>query len=167
MPVAPKRRPVMFAGSERDCTLEVQGHTFTAGGACIAGRSVSGYVHPDRTTGAIDLRTWGGVTFCRRGVERPDKAWRSTEDSGTGAVPVLFLLPHGRVIAGARIEDANLFHGELLDGRYVNDGAWRIADGDSVRSAWAVAESAAERLCEQLIDEDAQFRAESDPEQEG
>ena len=168
MLVAPKRRPVTAAGSERGCTLEVQGRAYAAGGACIAGRSVSGYVHRGRGTGATELRTWGGVTLCRRGDERPEKAWRSIDDDGIGSVPVLFLLPHGRVMAGARIMAGDLFRGELLEGRYVDDGAcrWRRGDGDSIREAWAVAEAAAERLCEQLIEEDAQLRAETDPGQE-
>jgi hypothetical protein len=87
--------------------IEHEGREFSALGASVNGRHVTGYtrrVHAD-----IILTSWCGSTMLACRSEIVERYW-------TGSLALLFRLTRGRFIVGyALAEDGMLFRGDLLD----------------------------------------------------
>ena len=87
--------------------IEHEGREFSALGATVVGRHVTGYtklVHGD-----IILKTWCGQTMLACRSEVVERYW-------SGSLALLFRLTRGRYIVGyALAEDGMLFRGELVD----------------------------------------------------
>lgn len=87
--------------------IEHDSHEFSALGASVVGRHVTGYtklIHGD-----ITLQTWCGQTMLACRSEVVERYW-------SGSVALMFRLTRGRFIVGyALAEDGMLFRGELVD----------------------------------------------------
>jgi len=88
--------------------IEHEGHEYSALGATVCGRDITGYVKYKR--GHFWLATWSGGTmlYCRSEVI--ERFWN-------GGLALLFRLPRGRYIVGYVLggDDGTLFRGELMD----------------------------------------------------
>ena len=67
--------------------IEQQGHEFSALGATVQGRSVTGYTK--LVVGGIDLTTWCGKTMLGTRSEVVERFW-------SGTLALMFRLPRGR-----------------------------------------------------------------------
>ena len=86
--------------------IEHEGHAFSALGATVQGRSVTGYTK--LVEGGIDLKTWCGQTMLGSRSEVVERFW-------SGSLALMFRLPRGRYIVGYALgDDGMLFRGELL-----------------------------------------------------
>lgn len=85
--------------------IEHDGHEFSALGASVFGRSVTGYTRFDN--GDVVLTTWCGKTTLNCRCEIVERYW-------SGSSALMFRLPHGRYIVGYSLGDGMLFRGELL-----------------------------------------------------
>jgi hypothetical protein len=86
--------------------VEHDGHRFSALGASVVGRHVTGYTRLVR--GDITLATWCGKTMFACRSEVVERFW-------SGTLVLLFRLPRGRFIVGYALGDNGmLFRGELL-----------------------------------------------------
>ncbi len=87
--------------------IEHEGREFSALGATVVGRHVTGYtkiVHAD-----IALQTWCGQTMLACRSEVVERYW-------SGSLALIFRLTRSRFIVGyALAEDGMLFRGELID----------------------------------------------------
>lgn len=103
--------------------VEHEGREFSALGATVVGRHVTGYTKLDH--GDITLQTWCGKTMLACRSEVVERYW-------PGSVALIFRLTRGRYIVGyALAENGMLFRGELLDNRTddeARDTARRLAD---------------------------------------
>lgn len=98
--------------------IEHEGREFSALGASVVGRSVTGYTRLVNRT--IQLSTWCGQTTLEGRSEIVEQFW-------SGAMAIFFRLPHGRFICGYALGDNGmLFRGELLT-NCDEDGARRHA----------------------------------------
>lgn len=87
--------------------VEHEGHEFSAIGASVAGRNLTGYTR--KVGREIVLTTWCGQTMLDCRCEVVERFW-------SGAVALMFRLPRGRFIAGYALGDHGmLFRGELLE----------------------------------------------------
>ena len=144
---------MLSRGVEQDCRIVHGEQTFSANGATIVGRHVTGYVNKG-ANGELTLHAWHGPQLMRRGVEDRDQRWMAIKFDWISAVPVLFFLSHGRVIAGAYLGDGgSLFRGELLADRYTED---------NLKDAWCVACSEAESWVQEMIDEQESNESDED-----
>jgi len=86
--------------------VEHEGHEFSALGATLQGRSITGYT---KLVGSdIHLTTWCGKTTLVCRSEVVERFW-------TGTLAHMFRLPRGRFIVGYALgDDGMLFRGELL-----------------------------------------------------
>ncbi len=103
--------------------IEHEGREFSALGATVIGRHVTGYtrlVHGD-----ITLQTWCGKTMLACRSEVVEWYW-------PGSLALMFRLTRGRYVVGyALAEDGMLFRGELLDdctADEARDTAHQLAD---------------------------------------
>src|SRR5687767_1197597 len=86
--------------------IEHEGHEFSALGASVIGRSVTGYTRS--RDGGISLTTWCGHTMLDCRCEVVERFW-------SGEVALVFRLTNGRFIVGYALADNGmLFRGELL-----------------------------------------------------
>lgn len=87
--------------------IEHEEQEFAALGASVVGRNITGYTKEDRF--GITLTTWCGKTMLDCRCEIVERYW-------TGALALMFRLPHGRFIVGYALgESGMLFRGELMD----------------------------------------------------
>lgn len=86
--------------------IEHEGHEFTAFGATVQGRSITGYT---KSVGKhIHLTSWCGTTTLAARCEVVERFW-------SGSLALMFRLPRGRFIVGYALgETEMLFRGELL-----------------------------------------------------
>jgi hypothetical protein len=103
--------------------IEHEGREFSALGATVVGRHVTGYtklIHGD-----ITLQTWCGQTMLACRSEVVERYW-------SGSLALMFRLTRGRFIVGyALAEVGMLFRGELLDNctdEEARDTARQLAD---------------------------------------
>lgn len=88
--------------------IEHEGREFSALGASVVGRHITGYTK--LVNDRIQLWTWCGKTMLSCRSEVVEQFW-------SGSLALLFRLPRGRFIVGyALAEDGMLFRGELIDG---------------------------------------------------
>lgn len=88
--------------------VEHEGHEFSALGATVQGRSITGYT--TLVDGEIQLSTWCGKTTLASRCEVVERFW-------LGTLALMFRLPRGRFIVGYALADNGmLFRGELLTG---------------------------------------------------
>jgi hypothetical protein len=86
--------------------IEHEGREFSALGATVQGRHVTGYTKV--VSGGIDLKTWYGQTILGSRSEVIERYW-------SGSLVLMFRLPNCRFIVGYALgEDGMLFRGELL-----------------------------------------------------
>jgi hypothetical protein len=86
--------------------IEHEGREFSALGATVQGRSITGYTK--LVDGEIQLSTWCGKTTLASRSEVVQRFW-------SGTLALMFRLPRGRFIVGyALSESGMLFRGELL-----------------------------------------------------
>jgi len=86
--------------------IEHEGREFSALGATVQGRSITGYTK--LVNGEIHLATWCGKTTLASRSEVVERFW-------SGSLAVMFRLPRGRFIVGYALgESGMLFRGELL-----------------------------------------------------
>lgn len=86
--------------------IEHEGREFSALGATVQGRHVTGYTK--LVDGEIHLTSWCGKTTLASRCEVIERFW-------SGSVALLFRLPRGRYIVGYALgDDGMLFRGELL-----------------------------------------------------
>ena len=86
--------------------IEHQGREFSALGATVQGRSITGYTK--LVDGEIQLSTWCGKTTLASRSEVVERFW-------SGSLALMFRLPRGRFIVGYALgENGMLFRGELL-----------------------------------------------------
>lgn len=86
--------------------IEHEGREFSALGATVQGRHVTGYTK--LVAGGIDLKTWCGQTMLGSRSEVVEQFW-------SGSLALMFRLPRGRFIVGYALgDDGMLFRGELL-----------------------------------------------------
>ncbi len=108
--------------------IEHEGREFSALGATVQGRHVTGYTK--LVDGDIHLSTWCGKPMLASRCEVVERFW-------TGTMALMFRLPRGRFIVGyALADDGMLFRGELLtnsdypeDDRYYS-GSGQVLDLD-------------------------------------
>ena len=85
--------------------IEHEGREFSALGATVQGRSVTGYT---KILGNhLHLTSWCGKTTLASRSEVVERFW-------SGTLALLFRLPRGRFIVGYALGDGMLFRGELL-----------------------------------------------------
>lgn len=88
--------------------IEHEGHEFSALGATVVGRHITGYTKLVR--GDITLATWCGQTMLASRCEVVERYW-------PGSLALMFRLRHGRFIVGyALASNGMLFRGELFTG---------------------------------------------------
>lgn len=88
--------------------VEHEGREFSALGATVVGRSVTGYTR--LVDGEIHLSTWCGETMLACRSEVVERFW-------SGSLALMFRLPRGRFICGYALGDNGmLFRGELVTG---------------------------------------------------
>lgn len=86
--------------------IEHEGREFSALGATVQGRSVTGYTK--LVKGDIELTTWCGKATLASRCEIVERFW-------SGSFALMFRLPRGRFIVGYALgDDGVLFRGELL-----------------------------------------------------
>ena len=86
--------------------IEHQGRDFSALGATVQGRSITGYTK--LVDGEIQLSSWNGQTTLASRSEIVERFW-------SGSLALMFRLARGKFIVGyALADDAMLFRGELL-----------------------------------------------------
>ena len=86
--------------------IEHEGQEFSALGATVQGRSITGYTKI--VDGEIHLTTWCGKTTLASRCEVVERYW-------SGTLALMFRLPRGRWIVGyALSDDGLLFRGEML-----------------------------------------------------
>ena len=86
--------------------IEHQGRDFSALGATVQGRSITGYTK--LVDGEIQLSSWNGQTTLASRSEIVERFW-------SGTLALIFRLPKSRYIVGyALSDDGMLFRGELL-----------------------------------------------------
>lgn len=86
--------------------VEHEGREFSALGATVQGRSITGYTK--FVDDEIHLTSWCGKTTLACRSEVVERFW-------SGSVALLFRLPHGRFIVGYALgDDGMLFRGELV-----------------------------------------------------
>lgn len=85
--------------------IEHDGHEFSALGATVQGRSITGYTK--LVDGGIHLTTWCGKTTLSSRCEIIERFW-------SGSLALIFRLSRGRFIVGYSLGDGMLFRGELL-----------------------------------------------------
>lgn len=119
--------------------IEHEGREFSALGATVIGRSLTGYTK--LVGGEIHLSTWCGKTMLACRSEIVERYW-------SGSLALMFRLPRGRFIVGyALAESGMLFRGELLID----------CDGDDARST---ARCFADRFAEIDAEDEEAFLAE-------
>jgi hypothetical protein len=85
--------------------IEHEGRDFTALGATVQGRSITGYTK--FVDGDIGLTSWCGKTTLASRCEIVEQFW-------SGSLALMFRLPRGRYIVGYALgDDGMLFRGEL------------------------------------------------------
>ena len=88
--------------------IEHEGQEFSALGATVQGRSITGYTK--LVDGEIALSTWCGTSMLSSRCEIVERFW-------SGTLALMFRLPRGRWIVGYALADEGmLFRGELLTG---------------------------------------------------
>lgn len=86
--------------------IEHEGREFSALGATVQGRHVTGYT--TLVDGEIQLSTWCGKSTLASRSEVVERFW-------SGSLALMFRLPRSRFIVGyALADDGMLFRGELL-----------------------------------------------------
>ena len=85
--------------------IEHEGREFSALGATVQARHVTGYTK--LVDGEIQLSTWCGKTTLASRSEVVERFW-------SGSLALMFRLPRGRFIVGYALGDGMLFRGELL-----------------------------------------------------
>ena len=86
--------------------IEHQGREFSALGATVQGRSITGYTK--LVDGEIQLSSWNGQTTLASRSEIVERFW-------SGTLALIFRLPKSRYIVGYAFgDDGMLFRGELL-----------------------------------------------------
>ena len=86
--------------------IEHQGREFSALGATVQGRSITGYTK--LVDGEIQLSSWNGQTTLASRSEIVERFW-------SGTLALMFRLARGKFIVGyALADDGMLFRGELL-----------------------------------------------------
>ena len=86
--------------------IEHQGRDFSALGATVQGRSITGYTK--LVDGEIQLSSWNGQTTLASRSEIVERFW-------SGSLALMFRLARGKFIVGyALSDDGMLFRGELL-----------------------------------------------------
>lgn len=86
--------------------IKLEGRAFSALGATVQGRQVTGYTK--LVDGDIHLSTWCGKPMLASRCEVVERFW-------SGSLALMFRLPRGRFIVGyALADDAMLFRGELI-----------------------------------------------------
>ena len=86
--------------------IEHQGRDFSALGATVQGRSITGYTK--LVDGEIQLSSWNGQTTLASRSEIVERFW-------SGTLALIFRLPSGKFIVGYALgDDGMLFRGELL-----------------------------------------------------
>lgn len=107
--------------------VEHEGQQFSAFGASVVGRHVTGYTRLDH--GEISLTTWCGKTMLACRCEVVERYW-------SGSLALMFRLPRGRFLVGyALAENGMIFRGELLQ---------HIEEQDARRMALRVSDHFAE-----------------------
>ncbi|MBI1249346.1 hypothetical protein GC197_16065 [bacterium] len=86
--------------------IEHEGREFSAFGASVVGRNITGYTKWDRY--GITLTTWCGKVMLDCRCEIVERYW-------SGSLALMFRLPHGRFIIGYALGEGMLFRGELID----------------------------------------------------
>lgn len=103
--------------------IEHQGREFSALGATVVGRHVTGYTR--QVEGDIQLSTWCGTTMLATRCEVVERFW-------SGSMALMFRLTNDRFIVGYALgESGMLFRGELIT---------NCDEGDARRHALMVSE---------------------------
>lgn len=122
--------------------IEHQGREFSALGATVQGRSITGYTK--LVDGEIQLSSWNGQTTLASRSEIVERFW-------SGSLALMFRLARGKFIVGyALADDAMLFRGELLtnvDDDEARRHALMISDCFSQLDAEDEEDFAAEQKC--------------------
>jgi len=105
-----KGMPFMQSTCVRQGQIEVakisyEGHEWSALGATVQGRSITGYT--SLVGREIQLTSWCGKTTLASRSEIVERFW-------SGTLALMFRLPRGRFIVGYSLGDGMLFRGELL-----------------------------------------------------
>jgi hypothetical protein len=87
--------------------IEHEGREFSALGATVVSRHVTGYTRQEN--GDIELATWCGETMLACRSEVVERYW-------SGSLALMFRLPRGRFICGYSLGMEMLFRGELFVG---------------------------------------------------
>lgn len=86
--------------------IEHEGREYSALGATVQGRSITGYTK--LVNGDIELTTWCGKSILASRCEIVERFW-------SGSLALMFRLPRGPFIVGYALgDDGMLFRGELL-----------------------------------------------------
>ena len=122
--------------------IEHQGREFSALGATVQGRSITGYTK--LVDGEIQLSSWNGQTTLASRSEIVERFW-------SGSLALMFRLARGKFIVGyALADDGMLFRGELLtnvDDDEARRHALMISDCFSQLDAEDEEDFAAEQKC--------------------
>lgn len=86
-------------------TISHEGHEWSALGATVQGRAITGYT--SLVGREIHLTSWCGKTTLASRSEIVERFW-------SGTLALMFRLPRGRYIVGYSLGDGMLFRGELL-----------------------------------------------------
>jgi len=139
-------------GQHEVCTVFHNGHEFTASGAVVNGRNVTGYLKvrklpPLRMRSQTEyaLTNWKGQTLMECRAEIVQK-YRPTEFNDE-TFSIMFSLTHGRYIVGYALGEGSLFRGELIE-------------ADSPKEAREVADATAHYWIERDQEDEESFRQE-------
>lgn len=136
-------------GQSETGIISHQGNEYAAGGSSVRGKDVTGYTHTDKW-GRLSLRRWNGK-FWFRARATVVREYRSSAWNDVYAV--VFLLPHGRAIAGYALGlDGMLFRGELCDASEAEDTARSLSEFWMERDA-------EDEAADENMEDDADFDA--------
>ena len=85
--------------------IEYQGHQYSALGASVSGRNITGYTRQEGND--IQLASWCGKSMLVTRCEIVERYW-------SGSMALLFRLTKGNFIVGYSLGEGMLFRGELL-----------------------------------------------------
>lgn len=93
-------------------TISHEGHEWSALGATVQGRSITGYT--SLVGREVHITSWCCQTMLATRSEIVERFW-------SGTLALMFRLPRGRFIVGYSLGDGMLFRGELLTDRIENE----------------------------------------------
>jgi len=96
---------------EKDCTITIDGCSFTAGGAVVTPERLVGYLGKQRADGLRDLNDWHGRWL---GTCRITATWRTPRSYLSHVMHQIYATVNGATYTGRCAGDGMLFRGRAV-----------------------------------------------------